>query len=305
MLNRRTTVVLIVVFVVSAVWVPATPAQVSVNLPPSANFSVSCRQLECTFTDTSVDLDGAVTVWFWAFGDGTSSVLPDPTHTFEGAGNYTVGLTVQDEDGGSGSTQRLVSVTDTVFNQTPIPEFRHECAGMTCTFTDQSVDLDGSIVSWEWRFGDSSSSQAQSPSHTYVSRDTFQVSLRVTDDGGGATEITRLIAVTGAPLRHERHVQLTKVKDLLATGKVLSEFVPCSSGVSVKFQRKSGNTWKAAKGKGVSYATTSLDGGFEFQLAGDNKAARGKKFRAVVQEESPAGLTDHQCAAAQSKPRTN
>ncbi len=45
----------------------------------------------------STDPDGTIVAWAWDFGDGGSSTLADPTHTYAAAGNYTVTLTVTDD----------------------------------------------------------------------------------------------------------------------------------------------------------------------------------------------------------------
>ena len=56
---------------------------------------------------------------------------------------------------------------------------------LTVQFTDQSV---GIISSWQWDFGDGSTSSAQNPAHTYTSGGNFTVSLTVTGLGGTDTE---------------------------------------------------------------------------------------------------------------------
>jgi subtilase family serine protease len=81
------------------------------NTPPTASFTSSCTGLSCTFTDTSTDLGGSVVSWSWNFGDGGTSSLQNPTHTYGAANTYTVGLTVTDNDGATNSTSHSVVVT--------------------------------------------------------------------------------------------------------------------------------------------------------------------------------------------------
>jgi PKD repeat protein len=59
-------------------------------------------------------------------------------------------------------------------------------APLSVHFTDQST---GGITSWQWDFGDGSSSNEQNPSHTYTDPGTYTVSLTVTDSEGSDTEI--------------------------------------------------------------------------------------------------------------------
>lgn len=80
------------------------------NQPPTADFEWSCAHLSCTFTDASVDSDGTVSTWSWAFGDGGVSAVADPTHDYAAAGSYPVTLTVTDDDGETDSVTRTVTV---------------------------------------------------------------------------------------------------------------------------------------------------------------------------------------------------
>lgn len=66
-------------------------------------------------------------------------------------------------------------------NQTPTADFAFSCSELTCDFIDQSTG-DGSIVERLWNFGDSGTSTAQHPSHTYDAKGSYMVSLTVTDD---------------------------------------------------------------------------------------------------------------------------
>ncbi len=80
------------------------------NQPPTALFAATCAGLTCDFVDGSTDVDGAVTAWSWAFGDGATNSARDPTHTYAAAGSYTVALTVSDDDAATGSTSQSVTV---------------------------------------------------------------------------------------------------------------------------------------------------------------------------------------------------
>jgi len=83
-------------------------------------------------------------------------------------------------------------------NDAPVPAFSFSCTALDCSFTDQSTD-DGSLVQWHWDFGDGSSSDVQSPSHTYSSDGDYQVTLTVTDDGGASEAVTRAVSVAAEP----------------------------------------------------------------------------------------------------------
>lgn len=81
------------------------------NAAPVANFTFSCTDLTCSFTDASTDSDGTVVAWSWNFGDGTTSSTKSPSKTYSSGGTYTVSLTVTDDDAATGSTSKSVSVS--------------------------------------------------------------------------------------------------------------------------------------------------------------------------------------------------
>ncbi len=75
--------------------------------PPVASFTYVVDQLMATFTDTSTNVP---TSWAWDFGDGATSALQNPTHTYAAAGTYTVSLAVHN-DGGFDDFTMDVTVT--------------------------------------------------------------------------------------------------------------------------------------------------------------------------------------------------
>jgi PKD repeat protein len=74
---------------------------------PEASFTFAATDLMVEFTDTSTN---APTTWAWDFGDGETSDMQNPTHTYAAAGTYTVGLTATN-DGGSDTFTTDVTVT--------------------------------------------------------------------------------------------------------------------------------------------------------------------------------------------------
>ncbi len=71
--------------------------------PPSATFNADVTSgnapLSVQFMDLSVNGTSPINSWEWDFGDGNTSQLQSPQHTFETAGVYDVSLTVTSSDG--------------------------------------------------------------------------------------------------------------------------------------------------------------------------------------------------------------
>jgi PKD repeat protein len=180
----------------------STTKQVTVgappDAPPAADFSWSCTALDCTFTDASTD-DGSVVGWAWSFGDGGTADIASPGHTYAGENTYTVSLTVTDDAGATASVSKQVTVSLPGSNADPLAAFAPSCTNLTCSFTDQSTDSDGSIVQWSWSFGDGSSSTSQSPNRTYAAAGSYQVTLTVTDDDGATDQHSATVNVTAPP----------------------------------------------------------------------------------------------------------
>ncbi|MHC1578119.1 MAG: PKD domain-containing protein [Candidatus Methanospirareceae archaeon] len=91
------------------------------NEPPVAEFSYSPEEPEekeeVRFNGSaSYDEDGAVEGYEWEFGDGRKGTGETATHSYASAGNYTVNLTVTDDDGARNSTTKTVTVSS---EQTP------------------------------------------------------------------------------------------------------------------------------------------------------------------------------------------
>lgn len=64
-----------------------------------------------SFTDSSTDADGTIATWEWDFGDGNTSTLQNPTHSFASPGTYTVTLTVTDDGGASDTDTATITVS--------------------------------------------------------------------------------------------------------------------------------------------------------------------------------------------------
>jgi xanthomonalisin len=78
---------------------------------PAANFTAATSGLTATFTDSSTDSSGTINAYAWDFGDGGTSTVKSPTHTYAAAGTYTVKEAVTDSNAKSNTKTGSVNVS--------------------------------------------------------------------------------------------------------------------------------------------------------------------------------------------------
>jgi len=81
-----------------------------VDNAPVASFSATVNDKQVTFNNTSTD-DKGISSYSWSFGDGNSSTVENPTHTYAVDGNYSVILEVTDTIGQTSRRSQTVTIT--------------------------------------------------------------------------------------------------------------------------------------------------------------------------------------------------
>ena len=177
----------------------------AVNPPPTAGFTYSCDGLDCTFANTSSDAaPGTIVTYAWTFGDNATSDQASPTHTYTVTAptEFTVTLTVTDNEGATDAETQTISVTPAAPVNPPTAGFTQTCTLLVCKFISTSTDVaPGTIVSYAWTFGDGGTATGSQPSHTYnaSARTDFTVTLTVTDNEGFTGVATRTVTVDPVP----------------------------------------------------------------------------------------------------------
>jgi large repetitive protein len=173
---------------------------------PIANFTpeTTCQSQETFFTDLSQSGGtGTVVAWHWNFGDpasGTSdfSLLKDPIHIYNNAGDFNVSLAIHTSNGCEDSVIKIIHV-----NLAPLASFTADtsCYGSLTHFTDHSIANAPSMVVWDWNFGDGTvHSYTQNPSHQYPGSGIYTVTLTVTNSNGCTKSISNPIKVLAKPV---------------------------------------------------------------------------------------------------------
>lgn len=80
-------------------------------------------------------------------------------------------------------------------NQAPTVGFSLSCTELACSFTDGSSDSDGSVVAWNWVFGDGQTATGQNPSYSYAQAGSYNVTLTVTDNQGSTNALIQTVTV--------------------------------------------------------------------------------------------------------------
>lgn len=112
----------------------------------------------------------------WDFGDGSTGTGSDPVHTYTAEGSYTVRLVVTNPAGCSdGVTKKeFIQVYKPVITVEGLP--KKGCSPLSISPT-ASVSGGATITNYFWDFGDSTTSIAANPSHTYSKKGTYNVRL--------------------------------------------------------------------------------------------------------------------------------
>lgn len=176
------------------------------NQPPhvvlSSSAAVGPGPLTVSFDGSgSSDDDGSISEWLWDFGDGTSGEGAKISHTYTQAGTYSAKLKVTDNLGESSEASTPVMVTFSApENNKPtavilLPTQKYILPTTVVFNGSKSTDSDGSIVKYEWNFGDGTTGSGAVISHTFTALADYVVTLKVIDNYGASASCTMQISV--------------------------------------------------------------------------------------------------------------
>jgi gliding motility-associated-like protein len=172
---------------------------VVVNPLPDVQFS-TLNNPNCNLTPiVFVNNTPGNNLYFWDFGDNSTSTDEDPTHIYTDYGTYTVNLQAIDiATGCSNTASNIISIFES-----PTVGFEVSstvgCEFLNVIFTDTINDPNTTV---EWDFGDGeTSNQPGAIDHQFVDEGCYDVSLTVTNLIGCSITLTQedIVCVVSAP----------------------------------------------------------------------------------------------------------
>lgn len=171
---------------------------ITVTEPVVAGFSASPLTGTVPLTVTFVNSSTGASSHLWDFGDGNTSTVISPTHTYTQAGVYTVSLSVSDS-----------LVTDTLSQTNYITVYEPVIANFAATpltglvpLTVTFVNSSTGALDYLWDFGNGATLTVISPTYTYNQPGVYTVTLTASGPGGSNTLTrTQYITVTAPIIR--------------------------------------------------------------------------------------------------------
>ncbi|MEC5180616.1 PKD domain-containing protein [Arthrobacter sp. CG_A4] len=180
-----------------AVTVAAAPPP---NAAPVASFTTRITGLSGQFDGSaSADSDGTIASYAWDFGDGATATGATANHNYVSAAEYSVTLTVSDDQGATSIVVHAVTATAPA-NAVPVAAFTSQTQNLKVGFDGSgSSDSDGTISTYEWAFGDGTTGTGGVVDHSYATAGDYDVVLTVTDNSGATNSVARRVTAAAAP----------------------------------------------------------------------------------------------------------
>lgn len=193
------------------------PPTAVINSPQSgAQFAVN-QAIE--FSGSAKDDAGkAVTkdvVYEWDFGDGTTEKGQTVSHTYSTSGTYTVKLTVKTAAQAKETSPKLepkqtAQIEITIVTALSVAISASVTEGPAPLEVSFTAEVQGIAASYNWDFGDGSTSSEANPTHTFTTEGTYIVRLVVTAPDGSTASAEKTITVT-APQQASRNPYIIKM----------------------------------------------------------------------------------------------
>lgn len=153
---------------------------ITIRQTPVADFTSIVNNLNVNFTNNSTNGD----TYLWNFGDGNTSTIANPNHTYNIAGNYNVILVVNNACGNDTISKNITAgvAPSALFTQNR----QNGCAPHLVTFSDASSGAYNTRV-WTFPGGNPATSTEANPMVRYDMPGRYDVILTVTGPLGSST----------------------------------------------------------------------------------------------------------------------
>jgi gliding motility-associated-like protein len=168
-----------------------------------SKFKISSTQEQClaknafTFSNAS-NTNSSPLGSLWNFGDGSTSTTNSPTKNYTTADSFKVRLIVETPEG-----CRDTSTNYVIVNPNPIVNYNindtDQCYRNNLFVFNNTSAIGKGSMSYQWYFGDNSTSNATSPSKTYSVYGNYPVKLKVSSNKGCTDSITKTVVVYEMP----------------------------------------------------------------------------------------------------------
>ena len=176
--------------------------------------------------------------YFWDFGDGNTSTLINPVHTYSQVGNYTASFTIIDSQGNISTDMTNVTIKPYEDNPPDNPDIDGPLNGflrVKYTYTAISIDQDGDYVSYFFDWGDNSNSgwtelvpsgTPISRRHYWVSEGTYDIKVKAKDVYGMESDWTILTVTMPRNRAYSNTLLLRLLEQFPLLREVLLRLIP-------------------------------------------------------------------------------
>jgi subtilisin family serine protease len=134
-------------------------------------------------------------------------------------------------------------------NQTPIASFSSSCTDLSCSFdASNSTDPDGSIVTYDWDFGDGSLQSGEAVSYTFNSAGDYEVILTVRDNEGAENSVSQTVTVTEGQEPPPPPPETNLVSSAVNNGSTWTAIVETADRSALSGSWSTGDSCSAASG---------------------------------------------------------
>ena len=161
---------------------------ITAHQTPTADYTAdTTKACAFPFTVNFTNTSNGTNNYVWNFGDGSTSILQNPSHTYTTSGTYDVSLIATSTTGGCSDT---ITKNSFIIISPPVAYFvsgpDSGCVPLNMLFLDTTKNSISPITNHTWNFGDGSSASVSNPltAHTYTATGIYSFTLTSTTANG-------------------------------------------------------------------------------------------------------------------------